>query len=237
MPLAVFMILGTLQLFMILQGRIMAEYAAFRATRVGSTNQGECQAMTDAALVALMPTYNSFLGPGTPGGTPGEKLANAYAMRRTNRYAGARDAGHTGSIVWVIRERPLRFTIPSREDVEWDAPGNLMRLETRLVYWFPLRIPFANWVVSRMYLASFGLMTYTAMNPLMPAQKQGDTNWEQTSSITLAPEIINEIIDRYNRSPAEYVLPIQASSTMRMMSPAKASFFTTQNCPPAPETL
>ena len=36
LPLVVFLILGTLQLFMMLQGRIMAEYAVFKAVRAGS---------------------------------------------------------------------------------------------------------------------------------------------------------------------------------------------------------
>jgi hypothetical protein len=121
--------------------------------------------------------------------------------------------------------------------VDFDAPGRLMRLEIRLIYWFPLRIPFANWVISRMYMASFGIMTYTMNNPLMPTQKQGKTNWDRTASINLAPEIVNEITARYGRTPAQYVLPIQASSTMRMMSPAKKMYFNTQNCPPTPETL
>jgi hypothetical protein len=80
-------------------------------------------------------------------------------------------------------------------------------------------------------------MAYTATNPLMPTQKQGVTNWQPSSTITLAPEIINEITTRFGRTPAQYVLPIHASSTMRMMSPARWANFQTQNCPPAPETL
>ncbi|HLM44600.1 MAG TPA: TadE family protein, partial [Myxococcaceae bacterium] len=52
LPLTVFLMLGTLQLFLMLQGRIMAEYAAFRAVRAGSVRHGDCQAMTHAAILA-----------------------------------------------------------------------------------------------------------------------------------------------------------------------------------------
>jgi hypothetical protein len=36
---------------------------------------------------------------------------------------------------------------------------------------------------------------------------------------------------------AEYVFPLQATYVMRMMTPPRQRFFSTQNCPPTPEGL
>jgi hypothetical protein len=56
LPLTIFLILGSLQLFMMLQGRIMSEYAAFEAVRAGSRYHGDCKPMTHAVLAALLPS-------------------------------------------------------------------------------------------------------------------------------------------------------------------------------------
>ncbi len=93
LPLVTFMLLGMLQLFMMLHARVMTQYAAFRATRAGSVNHGDCTRMKHAAIGALLPSFTSFLGSTTPPGTPGEKLGAAFGMRSSNRYAGAPDNG------------------------------------------------------------------------------------------------------------------------------------------------
>lgn len=240
LPLMVFLILGLLQLFLMMQGRLMAEYAAFRATRVGSVRHGDCEAMTHAAILALMPSYYSFLG--GPGGSPGERLANAFAARRDNRYDGGPgrsnrvlmpDGNHTGSIVWIIRDSPLAAGVP-REDEhfdQWDA--GIVRLETRLVYWFPLKIPFANWVIARLTMARWGWRDYTNQNPLMPTEKARWTQGPET--LGLEGLIRDETLRRLDAE--EYVIPIHASASLRMMTPVQQRYFLTQNCPPAPEAL
>ena len=230
LPLALFLILGTLQLFMMLQARVMSEYAAFRATRAGSVNHGDCRAMTDAAILALMPTYHRFLGTDGGSGTPGQRLARAWDLRRTNRYFPAQDGGHDGAIVWLVRESPRPGQVPS-EDVNFDQhQGPPMRLEVRLVYWFPLRIPFADWVMSRMFLAQWGLRPYTAQNPLMVTQT---AEWREEVDAPFEDVIAQELVRRINAR--QYVFPIQASYTMRMMTPAQGRYFTRRNCAPTPE--
>ncbi|MFL5348464.1 MAG: TadE/TadG family type IV pilus assembly protein [Hyalangium sp.] len=237
LPLTVFLILGVLQLFLMLQARVMAEYAAFRATRAGSVRHGDCQAMTHAAILALLPTFHSYLGNGLSG-SPADKLGQAFELRKGNAYNAGWDEGHNGSIVWIIRESPLRGIVPN-EDKEFDEPrsagqNDAMRLETRLVFWFPLKIPFANWVISRMMLSYWGYMSYTAQNPLMETQK---ANWTASSvnTMTLESAIQGELLGRV--ASQQYVIPIHASASLRMMTPAQNRYFTTQNCPPAPETL
>ncbi|MHB8873155.1 MAG: TadE family protein, partial [Myxococcaceae bacterium] len=154
LPMVVFLILGTLQLFTMLQARVLAEYAAFWAVRTGSVNHGRCDRMLDSAVLALMPTITRTDSP--------VRLAEAFGRRRNHRFDPSLDDGRDGSIVWIQRERPLASALPL-EEIDFDAPGALTRLEVRLVFWYPMRIPFANWVMSRMFLAHYGLRDYTAV--------------------------------------------------------------------------
>jgi hypothetical protein len=246
LPLTVFLVLGTLQLFMMLQGRIMAEYAAFEAVRAGSRHHGDCVPMMHATLAALLPNVVSYMGPGTSGGTPAQKLANAWNERIGSannprpKYKGPMDGEFQdgGTIFWLVREQPLANSVPDPEDVDFDAPvqnGGGMRLEVRLIYWFALKIPFADWVMSRMFLAHFGLQDYDFTNPLMPAEKRAGWTRPNGPPIRLDAQIRSEFVSRIGNK--QYVFPIQASSTMRMMTPARAEFFQQQNCGDAPQSL
>ncbi len=238
LPLVLFLILGTLQLFMLMHGRILTQLAAFAATRAGSVNHGNCDRMVHAALVQLMPAVVSFMKPGP--GTPGSKLAAAFGRRRTNRFNetvtdGGKSLSYTGSIVWIAREQPRVAQVAGLadgQDKDFDMPSLPMRLETRLVFWYPMRIPFANWVMSKMFLANFRIQSYTAQNPLMQTQK---ANWTDGSSFNLDALIASEMASRAARG--ELVFPISATYTMRMMTPAKAVNFRKQNCSPTPDAL
>lgn len=240
MPLMLFMVLGTMQLFMMLQGRLMAEHAAYKAVRVGVVNHGDCQRMTHAAVAALLPSFFTYLGPNTPGGSPAEKYARAWRARTVgkpfdNAFDGPPDANHTRAIVWLIRERPTIGEVTPQAEDQFDDPGPRnngeigYRLELRLIYWYPLRIPFANWVMSAMYRAYFGLENYTYVNPLMTPQT---ANWRRESSNTLSAAVRAELDLRH--SLEQYSFPITATYTMRMMTPPRPRYFTRQNCQPAP---
>jgi hypothetical protein len=220
LPLTIFLILGTLQLFLMLQGRIMAEYAAFRATRAGSLDHGSCEPMHHAAILALLPRFQSYIG--GPGGRPAQKLAAAFALRKNNRYFMPQDR-HTGNIVWLLRDQPLRSAVPAEEDQLFDQ-HRLMRLETRLVYFFPLKIPGINRIMMRMIMARYGVLPYSGINPLMVSH----TTTYRNGSISLEGAILNEMRSRYMRG--EYVVPIHASGSMRMMTPARSTNFKQQHC-------
>jgi hypothetical protein len=232
LPLVVFLVLGTLQLFLMMQARVLAHYAVFRATRAGSVGYGDCERMTHSAILSLLPSFHSYLGRATPGTGPAQKLAAAFAARRDNRYSAGIDNGHDGSIVWIYRHIE-GGGVGSPQDRGFDEPGHLRQLEVRMIYWFPLRIPFANWVMSRMFMAHLGIEDYTAANPLILAER--NANWnrgETTSPFTLAGDLSTEMLNRYNR--AQYVFPIETTFTMRMMTPLKSRFFPSPNCPPVP---
>jgi hypothetical protein len=232
LPLVVFLILGTMQLFLALQARVLAQYAVFQATRAGSIGYGDCVRMEDAAVLALLPSFRSFLGSSTAGSGPAQKLANAFGEYKRNRYhfLAGQDAGHDGSILWLMRQLGGNATsVPAPQDRGFDRPDHLMRLETRMIYWFPLKIPFANWVLSRMLLARLGLEEYHAANPLSLAQK--DANWQRsaTETFSLPGALAAELVARTGRQ--QYTFPIETTFTMRMMTPAKASRLTPLNCP------
>lgn len=238
LPLAVFLILGTLQLFMMLNGRLMAEHAAFKAVRTGVVKHGDCVSMTHSAVAALLPSFSSFLGRTTPGGTPAEKIANAVRLRTQgqpfdNSYVSGLDAGHDRTIVWIDRVRPTTGEVTAASEHDFDdfstprANGEFgYRLEVQLVYWFPMKIPFANWVMATMFRAYFGLGNHVGpVDPLINTQK---ADWTATTS-RLDANIASEFNTRY--ALKQYSFPIKASYAMRMMTPPRPSLFRNQNCP------
>lgn len=230
LPLSIFLILGTLQFFLLLQARTLTEYAAFRAVRTGSVKHGNCEAMTHAAIGALLPTFART--------DSAAALGRAFRNHRDNLYQAGTDSGHTGAIVWIVRERPVGGDIRANEEEVFDAPerytgpNDVVRMEARLIFWYPMRIPFANWVLGRMFLAHMGLRDYTAGNPLMSPRS---AQWGSQTGFRLNGLIGGELLSRANRH--EYVFPLQANYTMRMMTPPRAQNFTRQNCPPTPEGL
>jgi hypothetical protein len=223
LPLALFMVLGTLQLFLMLQARLMTEHAVFKAARAGSLSQGSCQRMRDAALLTLLPTFTRTDSPA--------RVARAYELRRNNRYVAAQDSRHNGAIVWI--NRGLTGGVPGgQEDFRFDDPDrDPVRLNVQLVYWYPLRIPFANWIIARMMLAVWGLQAYTAVNPVVPIRQ---ANWQATGAGDgISTEIQTAFRSRANNPANTWVFPIQATYAMRMMTPARttAGFFNQMNCP------
>lgn len=231
LPLTTFLILGSIQLFLMQQARLMADYAAMRATRAGAVNFGDCRSMTHAAIGAVLPT---FARTDTP-----SALAAAFEKRKDNDYGGTTGSnrnGYSGAVVWIFREKPLAGTLDPKE--EWDLAFNQAaddkRLEVRLVFWYPLRIPFADWVMTRIFLAHYGLQSYLAQNPLNETQRASWPTGFQTDNLNnyAHPAVAGEFLARTQRG--EYVYPIQSTYSMRMMTPLKPDFWKTQNCFPAP---
>lgn len=258
MPLVVFMMLGTLQLFMLLQGRLMAEHAAFKAVRAGSVNSGSCVAMTHAAIAALLPSLSTFLGATTPGASPQEKLVNAFRARtvgkpNSNQFDPTLDQeawglgpGKTSSlnnaVVWIFRPSPAVASVTAASEEDFDTPDPVLHpgaanpefgyeLRVRLVFWAPMRIPFANWVMANMLRAYFGLGDFTGVsNPTLPVAK---ANWtRETTTSGLDPLLAPEFNARF--AARQYSFPIVATHGMRMMTPPRPVHFGSQNCAPAP---
>jgi hypothetical protein len=60
LPLMVFLIVGVIQLVMMQHARIMTEYAAFCAARAGIVWNADRYTMENAAIIALLPTYEGL---------------------------------------------------------------------------------------------------------------------------------------------------------------------------------
>ncbi len=225
MPLVVFLILGTLQLFMLLQARILAQHAVFKATRAGALMHGNCDAMLHTAITALLPSITRVDSPLT--------LANAFFTRRNNRY---RDGApqHNGQIVEIFREAPLASAILATpaEDNRFDQPPTLERLDVRMIYWYRLKIPFADWVMTKMFLAHFNVRAYDDVNPLMPTQ--GNAGWRTTSSFATEPWPGGPLGNSMNNwaGSGAYMFPIRVTASMRMMTPPHRGEFANPWCGP-----
>ena len=218
LPLILFIILGSLQLFMLMQARILAQYAASRAVRAGAQNFGDCYAMYDAAHVVLLPAIDARFA---RGGANGNRFASDVQQRmQNNRYVPALDDRRDGPVVWMDRRSP-RVPLPANEEEVWDLPPAKF-LDVRMVFWAPLKIPFANWVFVRLAMAHFGLRDLRSADPLMPFKR--DAKWVRLDDGPDA-ELAVELTQRYDAK--QYVFPIVVSYATRMMSPAR---FTIQNC-------
>lgn len=227
MPLVVFLILGALQLFMIFQARIMAQYAVYKATRAGALMHGNCAAMTHTAVAALLPSITRADSP--------VALADAFFRRRNNRYSDGTPQ-HNGQIVELYRESPLANTIlasQAAEDNRWDQSPTLERLDVRMIYWYRLKIPFADWVMSRMFLAHYNLRAYDDVNPLMAAESRAGWPDAPTSSFAAEPwpggSLGANMLNWASRG--HYLFPIRVTASMRMMVPPARSNFPSQECP------
>jgi hypothetical protein len=208
MPLALFVVLGTLQLFLMLNGRIIAEYAAFRAARAGSVNVGDCRSMTHAAIAAVLPAVTRTDGAG--------RVIAGFRLREGNRYSQFLD-GRSGAIVWIQRQldREIRRDHKDSFDDRYE-PESRAELMVDMVFWFPMKIPFANWIIARSYLASVGILPYFAMNPLSPAQRRA--RWEEQGRSPATNRVLGEMRNRVLRR--EYDFPIRTAYRLRMMTPA-----------------
>ena len=235
LPLTVFLVFGTLQLFMMEQGRIMAQVAAYRAVRAGSVNQGHCTPMMHSAIATLLPTITRT--------NDAASLAAAFGLRSGNKYFAATNGNvYQGPIVEIVRESPTPAQVPAVEDKFFDAPLAApqppMRLRIRMVFWEYLRIPFVNWVMSKMFMAHFGLQTYLRANPLLVADR--NANWPGTDvQGTLSAEswpggqLAAHL--QSSASAGHYLFPIRVTAEMRMMTPAKKSNFGAAACPLTPQ--
>ena len=209
LPLVVFLLLGTTQLFLLLQARVLAEYAVFRAVRVGSTNSAQCRPMMDAAVLALLPSFKTYLH----GGNPSAELASAFLAHGVSNQWHYNDDFQTGGATRhlsgniLLMERTFSKTVNAADELDFDQPGPPQRLTVRMVYWYPLRIPFANWVFSKMVLG------YDAANPLLETQK---AKWEKVN-------LNYQSVVAARAAAGEYVLPVVATYSMRMMSPVTDS--------------
>lgn len=226
LPLVLFMVLGTMQLFLALQARILAQHAIQRAVRQGSLHFANCEVMRGTAITHLIPAIQPFAKPGTGFATKNNKLRNhvkSIVVDGGFTYSQMKMPNYSSQVIWLERLSPLAGDVSGIDiEDEWDRPppqGQKFELSVRMIFWYPLRIPFANWVLAHAVLAGENVQDYTAQNPYLLTQK---ANWQQGATPLGPDKIRTEFKNRVNRQ--EYVLPIQTSAVMRMMTPPRARF-------------
>jgi hypothetical protein len=215
-----------------MQARMMSEYAVFRAARAGVLDHGRCLPMKHTAIAALLPTFTRTVS--LDGSDHARVLGEAFGARRTGKYDPSLDSGHDGEIVWLYRERPSPADLVRLTDDNFDqlidqaqtASGTEpVRLELRMIFWFPMRVPFAGPVMTRMFLAMYGLKPERGVNPLLVTQQ---ARWAGELA-NIDSEVGDELLARADRG--QYEFPITATHALRMLTPAYPADFTSARCP------
>jgi hypothetical protein len=181
--------------------------------------------MRDAAIATVVSTITR-----TDSAT---RLGNAFGNYRNNRFQDGSPL-HNGPIVELVRQNPSLASLrPTQEleDNDFDQPNTLRRLEVRMLYWYRLDIPFANWVISRMVLAGQSLQPDPNASPIQLTDVNTDWGGAQPIPTNTWPggSVTGRMVQWSNNRI--YMLPIRVTSTMRMMTPPDRDEFQTPGCP------
>jgi hypothetical protein len=164
LPVAVFLLLGLIQLGLLHQARIMTEYAAYRATRAGALYNLDKGKMKAAAIGALLPilSYDNGGAEVLSRTDSASRWAQKYIKPRF-KFNRMMDVPWMNYVEVIICE-PLRsdvsgLTYDSDDGklVPFDNPevaggsGKKTKIRAELVLNYRLIIPFADWVIYRMW--------------------------------------------------------------------------------------
>ncbi len=178
-PMMIFTVLGIIQLTLVQQARIMLEYAAFSAARVGAVWNGDTREMEKAAVFALLPTMPSpvtdLLPINCPKGLRVDdllSLACRYELvTRTNKYS---PFGNGKRLITVETLSPTKADFGNEQEIDFDIGGDSLdqrrrsQLTIRLTYFYELRIPIINWVFFESWLAGPAGVGLRGLNPWEP---------------------------------------------------------------------
>ncbi|MCP3057898.1 pilus assembly protein [Myxococcus sp. K38C18041901] len=210
LPMTVFVFLGVLQLGLAHHARLLNEYAAYKVARSASVYRLDCKPMVRAALMALIP---SLSGVGESG-TPQERFTRA--ARRVlgeNKPLAFRFQG-AGPIPLVQVDYRLSDYRPNASfDLQLTPDQRPTQVHVRLAYFYEFRVPFAGWVISRVWLASQTGRAWTrGADPLMPVRRRPG---EVTTARERSPDWA---IARMGIDQGYFTVPLVSSWTLRMMS-------------------
>ena len=200
-PMMMFALLGILQLTLAYHARIVSEYAAFKAVRAGSVFRADCAHMKSAALMALVPTM-----PVTSGAPAAQYLATARRAL-TNR---ARSLASNIPIVWL--DYKLENTGKDFDLQLEPGSAQLLRLRVKLAYFFEYRVPFANSIMVRYWLAVQTGKAWADNDPTMPVAKANTVAAKRSVDAELANQVLINVTRQF------YSSPIVTSWSMRMFS-------------------
>ena len=222
LPLHLFMLLGMLQLIMAHHARLVAEYAAFKTARAGTVYRVNCDHMVRAALMALIPSLDD------KGGNIDDPAARYAARARYYGNASTANLNRVGRPLVRVRYRLERNATRYAFDDPLDASEAPMTLRVRLSYYFEYRVPFANWIIVRYWLAMNGVQevgreVQNEVDPLMPTVKG------RAPPITARGDAVDLAAVLDNVRNGFYTAPIVTTWSQRMMSDPPAGFGQVQN--------
>ncbi len=212
LPLFVFLILGTLQLGLMHQARLITKYAAYKAVRAGALNNGQKKVMERAALAVLLPVISRDAG----GGEFIKTINNASDFQSKWNWPGVK--GNSMMDASGIPYVEVTTCGPSTKEVsgteiDFDDPrfgasmtwkdSHRTKLRIQLTFNYRMPIPFANWVIHA-----------AAFNREIPwLMRMGEKSSKGTPNF--GPQQSKYVSAAQN---GKYVLPIRAAYTMRMQS-------------------
>ena len=201
LPMSLFVILGALQMSMMQQARMLADYAAYKGARAASVGRAECPIISRAEVAALVPSLG--------------RADNVDNWTQTfNKYAPSpsynKDPGTGLPVVYTefkIENKVTPFDKPLQPNEQPE------KIHLRLHYFYQLRIPFADRLIAKYFLAERGLEqwagTVDAINPTH--QTTQPPSRTSGADVVIAHNYYNQGV---------YVVPLQASWSFRMFSQA-----------------
>jgi hypothetical protein len=205
LPLMLFMLLGVLQMSIAYHARLLNEYAAFKVARSASVYRLSCQHMVRAGLMALVPSISR-----TGKGTPRQRFTSAASQVLGNNIPPGAGVG----IPLVQVDYRVSGFVPNRPfDQQLELGQTPLKVHIRLAYFYEYRIPFANWIISRVWLSSHSGRPWTrGGDPITPVRRTPD---EVREAAEPSPdwEIAQRAVDR-----GYYTVPVVSTWSMRMMS-------------------
>lgn len=220
-PLFMFILMGTLQLALMHQARLLTKYAAYKAVRVGALTSVDHKRMERAALAVLLPTVKRSDLPVVFKTTGGTDFATAFGQVMMNQMP-------EGNVQYVEVTvcSPTKELLGGGSEHDFDsesATGSTQgrnsgsiasdgwkefdrgRLSIQVTYNYRMIIPFADMMLYRIFMgqAKTDLMWTFRLSPLDPQVQQQQKMAQKYDS--LADQGI-------------YVFPIRANYLMRMQS-------------------
>jgi hypothetical protein len=209
LPLLVFMLLGVLQMSLAYQARLLNEYAAYKVARSASVYRLDCDHMIDAGLMALVPSVSlNQPFPDTKAGMRERFVATARAL------VGGNKPPNRGVNIPLVRVHYWVSGYTGRPfDQQLEVDEEPMKVHIRLAYFFEYRIPFANWIISRVWLASqTGQAWATGADPITPVRSTAGRVTRATESSWDVDVVQQALRSNY------FTVPLVSTWSMRMMS-------------------
>jgi hypothetical protein len=210
LPMMVFLVLGTLQMSLAHQARLLNEYAAFKVARAASVYRLACRPMVNAALMALIPSLSRT------GVNPDLRARYTSVARRVlgaNQPLGFSFNG-AGPIPLVQVDYWVSdFRRNESFDLQLEAGQRPTKVHVRLAYFYEYRIPFAGWIISRVWLASqTGRQWATGADPITPVRRWAGA---VTRVVDRSPDWV---VAQQGIDQGYFTVPLVSTWSMRMMS-------------------